>query len=268
MTDRNLTCNQLDEQLGEYFEGTLDDSAVADIELHLSGCAECSALVRDFERIANETSALPARAPSHDLWPGIVARLDTPVVSIASRERKGSGLWRRARTASLAAGLVGITALVTYSITTRDTVRQTAVAPSDVADSANRSVVASATLATAPVPSDATVDAVLSPSSAPVRSASAPAETPVGGNAVPARATYDAEIAALRTMFTQRGETLDPRTKAVLESSLATIDSAVAEARRALAADPASRFLTEQLTKALEQKLGLLRTAALLPSHT
>ena len=35
MTTRNLTCHELDERLGDYLDGTLDDSSVADIELHL-----------------------------------------------------------------------------------------------------------------------------------------------------------------------------------------------------------------------------------------
>jgi hypothetical protein len=67
-------------------------------------------------------------------------------------------------------------------------------------------------------------------------------------------------------VFDQQSEVLDPRTRAVLSSSLRTIDSAIAEARAALDRDPASQFLTHQLNKSLEQKLGLLRKAALLSS--
>jgi hypothetical protein len=75
------------------------------------------------------------------------------------------------------------------------------------------------------------------------------------------------EIGRLRGVLSQRREDLDPATVAVLENSLKTIDKAVAEARQALANDPASRFLRDQLNKALEKKLGVLRTAALLPSR-
>jgi hypothetical protein len=58
---------------------------------------------------------------------------------------------------------------------------------------------------------------------------------------------------------------LDPATIAVVENSLTTIDRAIADARAALARDAASAFLNEQLNRALEKKLGLLRTVAFLP---
>jgi len=85
---------------------------------------------------------------------------------------------------------------------------------------------------------------------------------------VPAAVTYDREISALRKLLEQRRNDLEPSTVAVLENSLTTIDKAIAEARAALAGDPASRFLKDQLNKALDKKLELLRTAALLPSRT
>jgi hypothetical protein len=43
------------------------------------------------------------------------------------------------------------------------------------------------------------------------------------------------------------------------------IDGAIRESRAALARDPASALLNEQLTNALEQKVELLRAAVLLP---
>lgn len=77
---------------------------------------------------------------------------------------------------------------------------------------------------------------------------------------------YATEINKLRAVFDQQSEVLDPRTRAILSTSLRTIDSAIAEARAALNRDPASQFLNQQLNKSLEQKLGLLRKAALLSS--
>jgi hypothetical protein len=64
----------------------------------------------------------------------------------------------------------------------------------------------------------------------------------------------------------QRRTELDPKTIAVLEASLRVIDQAIAESRAALERDPASRFLNQQLTRTLDRKLELLRTAALLPA--
>jgi hypothetical protein len=47
----------------------------------------------------------------------------------------------------------------------------------------------------------------------------------------------------------------------VLEESLATIDRALADARGALAADPANAVLAEMLHANYEKKLDLLRRA-------
>jgi hypothetical protein len=79
---------------------------------------------------------------------------------------------------------------------------------------------------------------------------------------------YDREIAKLRTVMKTRRSQLDPRTVAVLEQSIAVIDSAIAQSRAALAKDPASGFLAEQLNHSLEKKVELLRTAAMLPART
>jgi len=46
------------------------------------------------------------------------------------------------------------------------------------------------------------------------------------------------------------------------------IDDAIAQSKAALAQDPASRFLNNQLNSALDKKLELLRTAAMLPNRT
>lgn len=54
----------------------------------------------------------------------------------------------------------------------------------------------------------------------------------------------------------------------VIEHNLAIIDAAIAQSRAALAKDPASGFLNDQLNSALDQKVELLRTVALLPAHT
>lgn len=80
--------------------------------------------------------------------------------------------------------------------------------------------------------------------------------------------TYDHEITGLRDVLRERQSALDPKTVMVIQRNLAVIDSAIAESRRALAADPHSAFLSDQLDRALDTKMELLRTAALLPART
>jgi hypothetical protein len=81
-------------------------------------------------------------------------------------------------------------------------------------------------------------------------------------------AAYEGEIGALRNIIETRRSDLDSSTVAVLEKNLKLIDQAIAESKAALAADPASTFLAEQVSRAYDTKLELLRSAALLPSRT
>jgi hypothetical protein len=107
-----------------------------------------------------------------------------------------------------------------------------------------------------------------------------PATTTSGSRALPAvvrgpapdvrpasreAATYDRDVAALRTIVTQRRSELDSATVAVLERNLAIIDAAIAESRAALSRDPRSPVVGDQLQRALARKVELLRTIATLP---
>ena len=76
------------------------------------------------------------------------------------------------------------------------------------------------------------------------------------------------EIAQLQKTLRQRRDQLDPETVRVVEDNLKLIDLAVSQAKAALRKDPASGFLNEQLDGALQKKVELLRTVALLPSRT
>lgn len=269
MTHRNLTCPELDERLGDYLEGALDDSSAAAIELHLSGCAACRALVADFERLTRSAAALPELTPSHDLWPAIAQRIQAPVADLGAhvarrRETAAATSWRRWRTGAMAAGLVGITAITTYLVSGRATAPE--FAERAITDTAVVTPPSSLVAAAVDTPRASTIpDASLQVSDAGRAAAATPA---TNAPRLPARETFTSEISTLRGIVSERRDQLDPRTIAILESSISTIDSAIADARRALEADPASRFLSSQLNKALEKKLGLLRTVALLPSRT
>lgn len=301
MSERNvpLTCDTIDEWLPDHLEGTLGAESATEAAAHLAGCPRCAALLHDLEGIRHEARMLPDLAPSRDLWAGIGARIDTPVVPLpASRPaRRAAGVMiPRAWLGAIAAGLVATTAGVTYMATVRllDG-RQPAIAMT-----AERGATGSGTAeprgSTARIVGDSTTLAMRSepniPSSGIDPRTSVPAnppasavhqitgERPESGGAGPtsgaalasrpgsAAATYDREIESLHTILRDRSNQLDPKTVAILESNVRMIDQAIAESRAALARDPASRFLRDQLVRALDQKLELLRTAALLRSRT
>jgi hypothetical protein len=73
---------------------------------------------------------------------------------------------------------------------------------------------------------------------------------------------YDAAVADLQSVLDQGRDRLDPATVRVLEESLSTIDAAIDDARRALAADPANERLNTYLAGTRQRKLELLREAS------
>ena len=93
-------------------------------------------------------------------------------------------------------------------------------------------------------------------------------QTVANGNGLTARQRLTLEIAELQLVLVQRRAELDPKTLAILAINLSVIDRAIAESQTALAQDPASRFLSQQLTRTLDRKLELLRTAALIPARS
>src|SRR5213593_850840 len=77
---------------------------------------------------------------------------------------------------------------------------------------------------------------------------------------------YETTVAELQGAFVEGRRTgrLDSTTVRILERNLATIDTAIAQARRALAADPGSAYLNHHLADTMRRKLELLRQATAL----
>src|SRR2546428_203798 len=77
---------------------------------------------------------------------------------------------------------------------------------------------------------------------------------------------YETTVAELQGALVEGRRTgrLDSTTVRILERNLATIDTAIAQARRALAADPGSAYLNHHLADTMRRKLELLRQATAL----
>lgn len=261
MTDTIFTCDQLDALLPDYLEGTLAGTDRAAVEGHARGCARCGALLADLAAIAHDAAGLPDLAPSRDLWAGIAERIEAPVIPLApapmagrGARRRWSGPWLAAAAALLVSLSTGITFLATrhHYAPASTTV---AVAPSGAAP-------APVAPATAPHARDSLTR--------PVPRAASPAASPsfASRRAAPVDRVYDAEISRLAAILRERRSQLDPATVAIVEKNLRIIDQAIAQSRAALSKDPASHLLNDQLNSALDQKVELLRTVALLPSRT
>jgi anti-sigma factor RsiW len=90
--------------------------------------------------------------------------------------------------------------------------------------------------------------------------------TPVG--APSAAQSYDAAVHDLEQVLEEGRGRLDTATVRVLEQNLALIDRAIAEARRAVAADSANLYLNTHLAETMRRKVDLLRQAAALVAAT
>lgn len=249
MTVPTIDCARYDDLLSDYLESTLSLPLRAAVDAHVTSCARCAALLADVRSIVDRAGSLPVLQPSRDLWRAVAERLDAPVVSIgaapSARRRLRVPVW--IGVAAAAAVLVVVSSLVTQQWLERG----------------DRPVPTIGAAPTAPV---------TQPESLGIESTSVmpPILTPVGATErerVSASVTYGREIARLEMILLQRGTALDPTTTAIIENSMRIIDSALVEARAALARDPASRFLTDQVDKTLEKKMELLRTVAFLSAR-
>jgi anti-sigma factor RsiW len=276
MTSSTITCEAFDAALPDYLEGTLDDAVRTKLELHLRECVRCASLVRDIENIRKDASALPDLVPARDLWEGIEARIAAPVIPLAARperQRRFAPAW----IGVAAAALIVSTAGITYKLTARSLAPDRGAVATQPAEQ------------TQPQTSAGSIPE-------PTSTAVAAASQPLGGNSVagsgqvgasqragvPARLAsqtaqadrsqseviYGREIALLQKIVSQRKTQLDSSTVAIIEKNLEIIDAAIEQSKAALAKDPASMLLSEQLTHALDKKVELLRTAALLPAST
>lgn len=276
MTNSNMTCEAFDAALPDYLEGTLDESLRASVEMHLRECVRCASLVRDLENIRKDAAALPDLVPSRDLWEGIESRIAAPVIPLAARpERRRS--FAPAWMGIAAAALIVSTAGITYTLTSRSlpprqdgSVTGTAQPPAQLQPEATAgSPQESSPNSIATTPRQ--VEGGNSTSASQGREASVPRAVPANFASVDqisSERVYGKEIETLQRIVGERKTRLDSSTVAIIEKNLRIIDTAIEQSRAALAKDPASRLLGEQLTNALDKKVELLRTAALLPAST
>jgi hypothetical protein len=281
MTNSDMTCEAFDAALPDYLEGTLDGSLRASVEGHLRECVRCAGLVRDLENIRDEAAALPDLVPSRDLWAGIEARIAAPVIPLTARPERQRRLvpaWMGIAAAALIVSTAGVTYLLTArSLRSGDDSGTAAGTPPLQTQDPNAAVTGATTVpvesagAGAPrnVP-DQPDRALLAQRSTETSRAGVPATLASRNQTGPAQseAVYGKEIEMLQAIVKQRKTQLDSSTVAIIQRNLDIIDAAIAQSRAALANDPASRMLGQQLTHALDKKVELLRTAAMLPAST
>jgi Putative zinc-finger len=233
--------DQWTDRLSEYLDDELPPADRAALEAHVRHCVACGAVLADLKRIIARAQSLEDRAPERDLWPGIAARIGASLTAGNPDEVTPLDTARRRRRWSFslpqlaAAGI----ALMALSGGAAWLLHPGATPPAAVA----------------------------------TRPAAAPALSPTGSPRVAltssrraAGQSYDAAVADLEGVLTAGRGRLDTTTVRVIERNLATIDSAIAQAQRAVAADSANVYLNSHLAETMRRKLELLRQAAALVS--
>ncbi len=216
------------DRLSDYLDDALSPADRAEMERHVGECSDCSEALHDLRALLARARELPAqdaaRGPGADLWPEIEARLrDRPVREVAAGVGGGwTGQRLHVSLAQLAAACVAV-----------------AVLSSGIAWFANeagrRDGLASGAARSGRVPA--------------VTASSAPAEA------------AEQEIETLRRVLDSRRDRLDPHTFRAIEESLASLEAAVEDARRALEADPDDSYSSAHLEDLRQRHLELLRRA-------
>jgi Putative zinc-finger len=214
------------DQLSDYLDGELTAGEAAAVEAHLRECAACNAVLNDLKRIVAQAQHLEPRPPLADLWAGIERRIER----VTPPRRVSFTLPQLAAAAALL-----------------------------IAVSAGTAIKFAAPAMPASVPVEQTAKDEPAQAEA-AESIATIAVTPVGFS----DAQYDAAVADLEKAVKAGRGRLDKSTIEVVEHNLQIIDQAIAQAREALAGDPANSYLSGHLVEARRRKLDLLRRAAAL----
>ncbi|MGH7614344.1 MAG: anti-sigma factor [Gemmatimonadales bacterium] len=215
--------DQWSDRLSEYVDGELGERERAELTAHLSACSACAATLTALRRVVTRAGALEDRPPTTDLWPGIAGRIGLTTDEFTARRRNKERRFSFT-VPQLIAASIGL-----------------------VAASAGAAWLA------------------LRPLSEPVaRPTQVAPATPQLAKWMPkVEKSSDIAVSELRAALADGRRTgrLDSLTVASLERSLAVIDSAIAQATRALASDPGSAYLNHHLADTYRRKFDFLRQA-------
>jgi anti-sigma factor ChrR (cupin superfamily) len=219
--------NHLDaETLSAYSDGELNAVAAARVERHLADCAVCTDTLRRVREVVTAARALP-----RDIAPppeGWTALRDRVAREPAGRYIRARW-WHNGWLAAAAAIVL---------------VLGTALLTSNTAGKAKAAKLRPTPVATGHAPASGHPPVIL----------------------VNVDNSYAATLAELRETLDSQRATLSPSTVRTVERSLAIIDTAIAEARDALASDPANQSLVDILSAHYERKVELLQRATELSS--
>jgi hypothetical protein len=99
-----MSCRGYEDQIGDYVDGTMNETERASFESHLTTCALCQAVVADFTVIRAASLSLEPQLPSPQVWQRIAAAIEAepkPLLGVS-----GAPWWRTFAAAASIAVLV------------------------------------------------------------------------------------------------------------------------------------------------------------------
>jgi hypothetical protein len=265
------------DRLSEYLDEDLAEADRELLEAHLATCSECTGTLQALREVARRGQTLENRAPEMDLWPAIRARIAPVEEPVRRRPFLLRFPFAHSIQLSLPQAMAAGLALMLISGAIVWGMLRGGVGPLGGPGQSANSPLSSSNPAAGPrgTSNDA--------AGGPVAENQGPAVSPAGarlanGGSTAATGTlasgqsaasaalqaaydsnYDQAIAELERTLAQHRSELDTSTVRIVEQDLAIIDRAIAQARRALEADPASPYLHQHLALQMQLKLDLLR---------
>jgi len=226
-----VNTNTWTDRLSEYIDGTLTPAEQAACEAWLSQSAEGRLLLDELRMVVAEAKRMPEVPVPESVWQGIREQTlgRSEVIPIDSKSAERPFAVVRSRRWQFTPMQLAAAAALVLATGVGGGVYVTTVVKTDVAGGGTYF----------PAPDSA--------ANAQYRLASR------------ADISYDRAVADLQVILDHNRANLDTATVRVLESSLARIDKAIADAQAALAADPQSAYLNDHLSRIKRKKLDLLR---------
>jgi hypothetical protein len=222
-------------RLSDYLDNELPSEARAAVDAHLRDCPACRATLDELRAVTARAQALADRSPVNDLWPAIAAAIGSDISPLSPRRQPATRRFSFSmpQLAAAAVLLMAVSGGAVWTLRDAGPSRPTAMA--------------------------AAPSRTPSPSST-VRPTEFTTVRPT------AEQSYDAAVADLQQVLQAGRGRLDDKTLKIVEKNLATIDSAVAQARRAVEQDPANAYLNSYLAHTMRRKIDLLRQVVALTS--
>lgn len=216
------------ETLNDYVDGRLDSWTIAFVDKHLAACRDCASELASLQDLVASTATLSRSVlPDDDLWNDLKAAIE---------DRKESVLPVSGRSTVVSGPWYHQPKWLTAAAIVL--VGFTSMVTTVMVREPDRNVAASRTTPVSVLPASFTV----------------------------AEGQYMSAIDELRIAVDAQRAQLSPETVRTVDHSLAVVDSAIAEAKAALLADPNNRTLVDLLSTTYQRKLDLLRRTSELTS--